>query len=116
MKLAEKRRDNVIAGIGRGKKPSSLLRRRLDTLGGLLWYNRCMLEGKCPKCGTRYFGWALRLPRHQMCPKCGVGLEITENGHLVSKGYSPFTAEKHLVNPPPNIPSLEEKDSRVQNE
>jgi len=116
LKLAEKKRDNVIAGIGRGKKPPSLLRRRLDTLRESLWYDACMLEGKCPKCGTCYFGWALRLPRHQTCPKCGVGLEITEDGHLVSKGYSPFTAERHLVNPPTNVPPLEEKDSRVQNE
>jgi len=116
LKLAEKRRDNVIAGIGRGKEPPSLLRRRLDTLGESLWYDGCMLEGKCPKCGARYFGWALRLPRHQTCPKCGVGLEITEDGRLVSRGYSPFTAEKHLINPPTNVPTPEEKGSRGQNE
>ena len=35
-----------------------------------------MLEGRCSKCGMHYFGWALQNPRHQMCSKCGSGLEI----------------------------------------
>jgi len=38
-----------------------------------------MLKGKCPKCGAKYFGWALRFARHRKCDKCGVDLEITGN-------------------------------------
>ena len=74
-----------------------------------------MLEGKCPKCGTSYFGWALRFSRHQMCPKCSVGLEILEDGRPVSKGYSPFTAKKHTINLPASVPPPDdkEKESRV---
>ena len=68
-----------------------------------------MLEGKCPKCGASYFGWALCFPRHQVCLKCGVGLKILKDGKLVSRGYSPFTAEKHLVNLPRRLPSLDDK-------
>lgn len=66
----------------------------------------CMLgvpEGRCPKCGLRRFGWALRNPRHQTCPKCGTGLEITGAGRKVSKGYSPFDAEKHLLKPSEDV-------------
>ena len=33
-----------------------------------------------------------------MCDKCGVGLEITQDGH-VFKGYSPFDAEEHSIKP-----------------
>ena len=66
-----------------------------------------MLEGKCPKCGFYRIGWALRNPRHQTCPKCGVGLEITD-GHTVSTGYSPFTAESSFVDTPP---AVEEEES-----
>jgi predicted nucleic-acid-binding Zn-ribbon protein len=39
-----------------------------------------MIEGKCPKCGDRYYDWALIEPRHQSCLKCGVWLLITEDG------------------------------------
>lgn len=53
-----------------------------------------MLEGRCPKCGMRRFGWALASPRYQTCPACGIGLEITEEGRAVMQGFSPFTAER----------------------
>ena len=72
-----------------------------------------MIEGKCPKCGTNYSGWALLNPRHQSCPRCGVGLEITEDGQRLFIGYSPFTHERYFVNPN-NAPSSfdREKGSR----
>ena len=66
-----------------------------------------MLEGKCPKCGAKYYGWALRHPRHQTC-HCGAALEITEDGRTF-KGYSPFTAEKYSINLPPNVPTPSDK-------
>ncbi|RLC60920.1 MAG: hypothetical protein DRI01_09350 [Chloroflexi bacterium] len=62
-----------------------------------------MLEGKCPKCGTRRIGWSLLNPRHQTCPKCGAGLEITEDGRRISIGYSPFTADKYFITPPAKV-------------
>jgi hypothetical protein len=67
-------------------------------------YNGNMLEGKCPKCGARYFGWALQFPRNQVCSGCGASLLIYRDGKALSEGYSPFTAEKHTVpdaSPPP---------------
>jgi len=77
-----------------------------------------MLEGKCPKCGTRYFGWALRFPRHQVCLKCGVGLDIIEDGRQVSRGYSPFSAPEHSVDSPSRAASLDggEKETRLPKE
>jgi hypothetical protein len=71
-----------------------------------------MLEGKCPKCGCHCVGWALANPRNQTCSKCGVGLEITENGLNVFTGYSPFTAERYIINPPSNVPHHRDKDKR----
>lgn len=66
-------------------------------------YDKPMLEGRCPKCGTRFIGWALLNPRHQTCPRCGSGLEITEDGKKIGTGYSPFTAEKYYLDVPPNL-------------
>ncbi|MFC1940407.1 hypothetical protein ACFLXO_06985 [Chloroflexota bacterium] len=68
-----------------------------------------MLEGKCPKCGCRYTGWALRSPRNLMCTSCGAALEITEDGKNIFEGYSPFTAEKYYIDKPSNAPSPDEK-------
>ena len=55
------------------------------------------------------------MPRNQACPKCGVGLEITEDGHSF-KGYSPFTAERYFIDLPDNVPPSHdrEKDNNVQ--
>jgi len=39
-----------------------------------------MIEGTCPKCNRRYYGWALLRPRDHYCEKCGEGLVITEDG------------------------------------
>ena len=76
-----------------------------------------MFEGKCPKCGLYSIGWALGNPRNQTCPKCGTGLEITEDGRKVSRGYSPFGAEKYLITPPDIVPlSQDEDNSQVQNQ
>jgi len=68
-----------------------------------------MIEGKCSNCGIHRYGWALLNPRYQACPKCGAGLEIFEDGHLISKGFSPFTAERFDVNPHSDTPSPHSK-------
>ena len=73
-----------------------------------------MLEGKCPKCGNYYHGWALFNPRHQSCPRCGVGLEITEGGRRVSTGYSPFDAERYFVIQPDNVHPSQDEDKDIQ--
>ena len=75
-----------------------------------------MLEGKCLKCGYHFVGWALRFPRHQTCPKCGIGLEITEDGRKVSTGYSPFTADKYSINLPTNVPQSHDEEKKVLKE
>jgi ribosomal protein S27AE len=62
-----------------------------------------MIEGRCPKCGANYFGWALRFPRNQSCANCGAALIIYENGKRVSEGYSPFTAKEYLLNFPDKV-------------
>jgi transcription initiation factor IIE alpha subunit len=72
-----------------------------------------MIEGKCPKCGASYFGWALQFPRNQSCSHCGAALKIYKNGELISEGYSPFTAEKYSLNLPSDV---KEKDTSVTNE
>ena len=70
-----------------------------------------MLEGKCPKCGRQFCGWALLQPRNQSCDKCGVSLLITEDGKTFFKGYSPFNADKISIDSPDNIDVSEPKDS-----
>ena len=67
-----------------------------------------MLEGCCPKCGTRRVGWALRFARYQSCPRCGAGLEITENGQPIGQGYSPFTADEYVIKPHDKVPAEED--------
>ncbi len=37
-----------------------------------------MLQGICPRCGAKFYGWALKNPEHQDCSRCGSWLEITE--------------------------------------
>ncbi len=54
-----------------------------------------MLEGICPQCGERYYGWALKLRYNQICPKCIEILEISEI-HGSSFQYI------HLLSPPTN--------------
>ena len=68
-----------------------------------------MLEGRCSKCGYRCYGWVLRFPRNQSCPKCGTALAIYEEGKLVLEGYSPFTAEKYVIDIPTNAKPPQDK-------
>ena len=54
--------------------------------------------GICPKCGNKKIGYALRYPRNQMCPKCGVGMKIIEDEkQSIYDGYSPFIADQHYI-------------------
>jgi hypothetical protein len=72
------------------------------------------LEGICPKCGARYYGWALKNPRYQMCSKCGVGLKIMRHGEQIAEGYSPFTAEEYKISSPKA--GQKEKESKESSE
>jgi hypothetical protein len=56
-----------------------------------------VLEGRCLNWGYYCAGRALQSPRNQTCPRCGIGLEITENGWSISTGYSPFSADKYSI-------------------
>lgn len=56
-----------------------------------------MIEGKCPNCGNRYFGWALKAQQHQTCDACGVKLEVIRNGLRVFTGGA--SAEKDSIKP-----------------
>ena len=56
-----------------------------------------MLEGRCPKCGIRYYGWALFNPKYQNCPNCGTELVLKDSNGIISEGYSPPLIDKsHL--------------------
>jgi hypothetical protein len=46
----------------------------------------------------------LRFARNQACPKCGTGLEITQNGRAVAEGYTPFDAEEYVIKLPDEAP------------
>jgi len=63
-----------------------------------------MIEGKCSRCGTHRFGWALLNPRYQTCPVCGGGLDIYKDGALITKGFSPFSADRMDTKPQPETP------------
>ena len=42
-----------------------------------------MIEGTCPRCNKRCYGWALLRPGDRHCEKCGERLLITEDGRRV---------------------------------
>lgn len=69
-----------------------------------------MLEGRCPKCGVRYYGWALLNPEYQTCPNCGIGLHIKESNGTISEGYSPDIIDKRLLKKIMNDADDENKD------
>lgn len=81
----------------------------IDTLRGLLYYNKDMLEGRCSKCGCCYVGWALRFPRNQTCSTCGTALVIFEDGQHISEGYSPFAADEYTLDLPTDAPPSQDK-------
>ena len=62
-----------------------------------------MFEGRCPKCGIRYYGWALLNPKYQTCPDCGTKLQIKETNGTISEGYSPPVIDKTLLKEIMNI-------------
>ncbi len=63
------------------------------------------MEGRCPKCGARYLGEALRMCQNQMCGYCGCGLEIRDEQGKTFTGYSPFKAAEYTINAQKKIPS-----------
>ena len=54
-----------------------------------------MIEGRCQKCGKRYYGWALSQPRNHICNKCGVSLLISDQDKPSYEGYPPIYINKH---------------------
>jgi transcription initiation factor IIE alpha subunit len=51
------------------------------------------LKGVCPKCGARYYGWALINSIEQKCDRCGSDLEFVENRVHIRTHYSSFTTK-----------------------
>jgi hypothetical protein len=49
-----------------------------------------------------------------MCSNCGAALQIYQDGKFISEGYSPVTAEKHVVNLPSNASSTSESVEKVR--
>jgi hypothetical protein len=45
------------------------------------------------------------------CPKCGVGLEITEDGHKLPQGYFAPSRRRYYVNPSTNAPISSEDET-----
>ena len=70
-----------------------------------------MLEGKCPKCGYRCIGWALRFPRHQTCPKCGTGLDVFEDGRKILTGPSLFDTNGEVINTSDQVTTSDNSES-----
>jgi transcription initiation factor IIE alpha subunit len=56
------------------------------------------IKGICPKCGARYYGWALANPAKQKCERCGSDLEITESGAHIRTSYSSSTTRTYKTN------------------
>lgn len=57
-----------------------------------------MLTGKCPKCGTEYFGWALLDTKHTNCSCCGAQLEITRDGQIAGESQKPLRQSNIATN------------------
>jgi hypothetical protein len=75
-----------------------------------------MIEGKCPKCGYYRLGWALLNPRHQTCPRCGTGLEITEDGRKLATGYSPFSADRYFTEVADDVKTADEEEAEARSD
>ncbi len=73
------------------------------------------MEARCPRCGTRYYGWALRSPRHQTCSRCGVALVIVEDGKT-TRGYSPLDAAEYRLKPAEGAPATKEEGTNPDEE
>jgi NAD-dependent SIR2 family protein deacetylase len=52
------------------------------------------LEGICPKCGSRYYGWSLDNPAKQKCEKCGGALTIIRDGVITPNETQPLPDSK----------------------
>jgi len=42
-----------------------------------------MLNGICPKCASRWYGWVLQRAEARVCPRCSSQLEVVDDGGQV---------------------------------
>ena len=56
------------------------------------------LEGRCPKCGTHFQGWAAESFGKQLCLYCGVALESNHRNNNSFNGYVPSTVKELKYN------------------
>jgi hypothetical protein len=61
-----------------------------------------MPEGRCPKCGASFTGWALTEDRHQTCPKYGILLEVTEEIVGSTKAIVSQFSDEHVTGTNPD--------------
>jgi DNA-directed RNA polymerase subunit RPC12/RpoP len=61
-----------------------------------------MPEGRCPKCGASFAGWALTKDRYQTCPKCGILLEVTEDIVGSAKAIISQFSDEHVTDANPD--------------
>ena len=52
-----------------------------------------IIEGICPNCGARYFGWVLKTESNPQCEECGSKLKVIENGVVIRAGLSQQASE-----------------------
>jgi uncharacterized OB-fold protein len=55
------------------------------------------MKGKCPKCGARYYGWALKEPVHQYCDECGSELDVYEETDYSWKHYMVLSYPRYEI-------------------
>ena len=67
------------------------------------------MEGICPKCGTKYYGWALNNPLEQRCEICGADLDVFDDSEHVEEKQSPFDYLKY------EIPTDTTKEGNAEN-
>ena len=58
-----------------------------------------MPEGKCPKCGALFVGWALTDRQQQTCPECGVTLDIVDDDSRPPEKQLPDPTEASPADP-----------------
>jgi uncharacterized OB-fold protein len=56
-----------------------------------------LMKGKCPRCGARYYGWALKGPVHQYCDECGSELDVNEETDYSLERYMVFSYPEYRI-------------------
>ncbi len=55
-------------------------------------------QGKCPKCGSRYYGWGLNNVKERKCPVCGCFIEVQNTDEIITGDAPPITKDTAPTN------------------